>query len=45
MYSKEVLEDLKEIFQNINNWLTFAEVKHGALIALDTTFILGIITT
>lgn len=40
---KNVMEDLKEIFQNVNNWLMFAEVKHGALIALDTTFILGII--
>ena len=42
--SKSVLEDLQDVFQNVNSWLNFAEVKHGALIALDTTFILGIIT-
>lgn len=38
-----IVEDLKDTFQNVNNWLNFAEIKHGALIVLDTTFIMGII--
>lgn len=43
--NNNVLEELKDIFQNVNNWLNFAEIKHGALIALDTTFILGVIAS
>ena len=38
-----VREILKDIFDNVNNWLKFAEAKNGAIIALNATFIFGIL--
>lgn len=35
-------EKLKEIFDNTNNWLNFAEAKNGALIAINSTLIIEI---
>jgi hypothetical protein len=37
-------EDLKEIFQNVNDWLKFAEAKHAGLIVLNSGVIFGILT-
>jgi len=34
---------LKDIFDNVNNWLKFAEAKNGAIIALNATVIFGIL--
>ena len=35
---------LKYIFENVNNWLTFAEAKNAGLIALDAAIMMGLIT-
>jgi hypothetical protein len=35
----EALNMLKEIFENINRWLQFAEAKHGALIGINGLFL------
>lgn len=43
--SKEILEQLKEIFENVNNWLNFAEAKNGALVAFDIAIIGTILGT
>lgn len=37
-----IFDDLDHIFSNINHWLNFAEVKHGALLVFNTTIFLGI---
>lgn len=34
---KEVLEQLEKIFSNVNQWLSFAEVKNGAILAFNFT--------
>ncbi|WIF95471.1 hypothetical protein [Caminicella sporogenes] len=34
------LEILKEIFENVNRWLQFAEAKNGALVGLNGFFLL-----
>ena len=36
---KEVLEELEKIFSNVNQWLNFAEVKNGALLAFNFTLL------
>lgn len=33
---------LKDIFENVNNWLKFAEAKNGAIIAVNSALIFGI---
>ena len=38
-------DKLKEIFENVNNWLSFAEAKNAALVALESTIIIGFITS
>ncbi len=35
---------IKEIFQNVNEWLKFAEAKHAGLIILNSGIIFGILT-
>ena len=35
---------LKDIFHNVNDWLKFAEAKHGALVALNSGVIYGILS-
>lgn len=35
-------EKLKEIFSYINHWLNFAEAKNGALIVVNSAFVIGI---
>ncbi len=37
-------EDIKDIFQNINEWLKFAEAKHAGLIVLNSGIIFGILS-
>ncbi|MEW6468114.1 MAG: Pycsar system effector family protein [Bacteroidota bacterium] len=39
MYDK-----LKDIFDNVNEWLRFAEAKHGALIVLNSGVIFGVLS-
>jgi len=39
MYDK-----LKDIFQNVNDWLKFAEAKHGALMVLNSGVIFGVLS-
>jgi len=34
---------VKDIFENVNNWLKFAEAKNGALIALNSAMIFGLV--
>lgn len=35
-------EKLKYIFENVNNWLNFAEAKNAAIVALNVAIIFGI---
>lgn len=35
-------EDLKNIFENVNNWMKFAEAKNGTLIVADLAIIFGV---
>ena len=35
---------LKDIFNNVNDWLKFAEAKHGALVALNSGVIYGMLS-
>lgn len=42
MDKKERLESLESIFSNVSNWLSFAEAKNGALLALNIAGICGI---
>lgn len=44
MNQNEMNEKLQYIFENINNWLNFAEAKNGALIAINASVIMGIVT-
>lgn len=37
--------ELKFIFANVNDWLKFAEAKHGGLIVFNAGFIIGIISS
>lgn len=37
-------EDLKFIFNNVNDWLKFAETKHAGLIVLNSGLIFGILS-
>lgn len=37
-------EELKSIFQNVNEWLKFAEAKHAGLLILNSGTIFGILT-
>lgn len=37
-------EDLIKIFQNVNDWLKFAEAKHAGLIVLNSGIVFGILT-
>ncbi|WP_122639046.1 hypothetical protein [Romboutsia sp. Marseille-P6047] len=41
-FEQDVLDDLKYIFENVNNWLNFAELKNGALLVFLTTVIIGL---
>lgn len=34
-----IRDELKYIFSNVNEWLKFAEIKHGALLALNVALI------
>lgn len=43
--NNSVNEKLRYIFENVNNWLTFAEAKNGALIAINISIIVGFFTT
>lgn len=36
---EEVLNELKDIFENVNRWLQFAEAKNGALIGINGLFL------
>jgi len=36
---EEVLKELKDIFENVNRWLQFAEAKNGALIGINGVFL------
>lgn len=40
--NSDMREELKYIFTNINDWLKFAEAKHGALITFNVATIFGI---
>jgi hypothetical protein len=42
MKETDLLEQLKDISANVNSWLTFAEAKNGALLALDSGLALAI---
>jgi hypothetical protein len=37
--------ELKYIFANVNDWLKFAEAKHGGLIVLNAGLIIGILSS
>ena len=37
--------EIKYIFQNVNEWLKFAEAKHAGIIVLNSAIILGVLTT
>lgn len=37
-------EDLKDIFQNVNEWLKFGEAKHAGLIVLNSGLVFGILS-
>jgi hypothetical protein len=41
----EAKSELKYIFANINDWLKFAEAKHGGLIVLNAGLMIGILTS
>lgn len=36
---EDVLKELKDIFENVNRWLQFAEAKNGALIGINGIFL------
>ena len=44
MKETDLLEQLKDISANVNSWLTFAEAKNGALLALDSGLALAIVS-
>ncbi len=37
-------DDIKSIFQNVNEWLKFAEAKHAGMIVLNSGIIFGILS-
>jgi hypothetical protein len=41
----EAKPELKYIFANINDWLKFAEAKHGGLIVLNAGLVVGILSS
>ena len=41
----ESKSELKYIFANINEWLKFAEAKHGGIIVLNAAIIVGILSS
>jgi hypothetical protein len=41
----EAKQELKYIFSNINEWLKFAEAKHGGLIVLNAGLVVGILSS
>ena len=41
----EAKAELKYIFSNINDWLKFAEAKHGGLIVLNAGLVVGILSS
>lgn len=41
----EAKSELKYIFSNINDWLKFAEAKHGGLIVLNAGLVVGILSS
>ncbi len=41
----EAKTELKYIFANINDWLKFAEAKHGGLIVLNAGLVVGILSS
>ena len=41
----EAKTELKYIFANINEWLKFAEAKHGGLIVLNAGLVVGILSS
>lgn len=38
---KDVHDEMKDIFANINSWLNFAEVKNSALVVLNIALLIG----
>lgn len=40
--NKEVMEYLKDTFNNINKWLSFAEAKNGSIVVFNTTCIVNV---
>ncbi len=41
----EAKTELKYIFSNVNDWLKFAEAKHGGLIVLNAGLVVGILSS
>lgn len=41
----EAKQELKYIFSNINEWLKFAEAKHGGLVVLNAGLVVGILSS
>ncbi len=41
----EAKTELKYIFSNVNEWLRFAEAKHGGLVVLNAGFVVGILSS
>lgn len=41
----EAKSELKYIFSNINEWLKFAEAKHGGLVVLNAGLVVGILSS
>jgi methyl-accepting chemotaxis protein len=41
----EAKPELKYIFSNVNEWLKFAEAKHGGLIVLNAGLVVGILSS
>jgi len=41
----EAKSELKYIFANINEWLKFAEAKHGGLVVLNAGLVVGILSS
>ena len=41
----ESKSELKYIFSNVNNWLKFAEAKHGGVVVLNAGLIVGILSS
>lgn len=41
--SQSSIDDIKDIFANVNSWLTYADIKIGVLLTFDVTVLFGII--